>query len=213
MSSPGDKAKKNKIYRQLQDLIEKESSKASFACGGSISISKSATAKAKAQAQCSAPINLFWASATDDAVHKLTLPESSTESSVEQLAKDCTVASFGRGGQDVVDTAYRQAGKLDITQFASTFHPADFGLLENIEQILVPDMGKKPKDDTHSRKLIAERYKLNVCLPFAFLITSWVQCTYSVLGPSGHFRTHVDTPRSGSQIGSLVVCLPAAFQG
>jgi hypothetical protein len=171
MSSPGDKAKENKLYRQLQDLIEKESSKASFACGGSIPITNSSTAKAKAQS--SAPINLFWASASDEAAHKLTLPESSAKSSVEQLAKDCTLASFGRGGEDVIDTSYRQAGKLDITQFASTFHPADFGLLENIEQILVPDLGKKAKDDTHSRKLITELYKLNVCLPFTFLISCW----------------------------------------
>lgn len=161
MSDPRDQEKKNEIYRQLQDLIEKESSKASFACGGSISISANAAAEAKAQSQCSTPINLFWTSATDGVVRNLTLPESSTESSVEQLAKDCTVASFGRGGEDVVDIAYRQAGKLDITQFASTFHPADFGLLENVEQILVPDMGEKARDDTHSRKLIAELYKLN----------------------------------------------------
>lgn len=32
-------------------------------------------------------------------------------------------------------------------------------------------------------------------------------------GPSGLFRKHVDTPRSESQIGSLVVCLPSKFKG
>ncbi|KAL2008230.1 hypothetical protein VTN00DRAFT_8212 [Thermoascus crustaceus] len=32
-------------------------------------------------------------------------------------------------------------------------------------------------------------------------------------GPSGLFRTHVDTPRSANQIGSLVVCLPSQFKG
>jgi hypothetical protein len=47
-----------------------------------------------------------------------------------------------------------------------------------------------------SRGIRAELYKLNV---------------YS--GPSGHFKPHVDTPRSGMQVGSLVVCLPVAFQG
>jgi hypothetical protein len=195
MSFPGDKAEKNKIYRQLQDLIEKESSEASFACGGSISISKSATAKAKAQAQSSAPINLFWKSGTDEAVHTLTLPESSTESYVEQLAKDCIVASFGRGGKNVIDTAYRQAGKLDTTQFASTFHPADFGVLENIEQILVPDMGKKAKDETHSRKLIAELYKLNVCLPFASLITCWASM-YLLRLRYTQYRSVISVPMS-----------------
>lgn len=32
-------------------------------------------------------------------------------------------------------------------------------------------------------------------------------------GPSRLFQEHVDTPRSESQIGSLVVCLPSRFQG
>jgi hypothetical protein len=32
-------------------------------------------------------------------------------------------------------------------------------------------------------------------------------------GPSGISRPHVDTPRSESQLGSLVVCLPSAFTG
>lgn len=42
----------------------------------------------------------------------------------------------------------------------------------------------------------AELYKLNI---------------YS--GPSGKFKAHVDTPRSETQVGSLVVCLPCAFEG
>ena len=46
------------------------------------------------------------------------------------------------------------------------------------------------------RGLRAESYKLN---------------TYS--GPSGMFKPHVDTPRSDTQVGSLVVCLPVAFEG
>lgn len=46
------------------------------------------------------------------------------------------------------------------------------------------------------RGIRAELYKLNA---------------YS--GPSGMFKAHVDTPRSETQIGSLVVALPVAFQG
>lgn len=33
------------------------------------------------------------------------------------------------------------------------------------------------------------------------------------MGPSGLLRKYIDTPRSESQIGSLVVCLPSAFKG
>ena len=47
-----------------------------------------------------------------------------------------------------------------------------------------------------SRGIRAELYKLNV---------------YS--GPSGMFKAHVDTPRSETQIGSLVVALPCMFRG
>lgn len=32
-------------------------------------------------------------------------------------------------------------------------------------------------------------------------------------GPSGKFKPHVDTPRSPSQFGSLVVCLPVEHKG
>lgn len=32
-------------------------------------------------------------------------------------------------------------------------------------------------------------------------------------GPRGRFRAHVDTPRSASQFGSLVVCLPTEHEG
>ncbi|RMY69556.1 hypothetical protein D0862_14857 [Hortaea werneckii] len=46
------------------------------------------------------------------------------------------------------------------------------------------------------RGLRAELYKLNV---------------YSA--PGGVFKPHVDTPRSATQIGSLVVCLPVEFSG
>lgn len=160
-------------FSQLQRLIEEECSKASFACGGSIIVKKDSTAKDKAKAQSSGPINLFWASPKDEEIHRLAFPAQSTGSSVSQLANDCTVASFGRGGEDVVDTDYRRAGKLDTTHLASNFHPTEFGILENIEQILLPAMGDKAKDETHSRKLIADLYKLNVCVLFALLITNW----------------------------------------
>ncbi|CAG8039190.1 unnamed protein product [Penicillium salamii] len=36
---------------------------------------------------------------------------------------------------------------------------------------------------------------------------------YVYSGPSGLFKSHVDTPRSTDQIGSLVVCLPSPFRG
>ena len=42
----------------------------------------------------------------------------------------------------------------------------------------------------------AELYKLNICS-----------------GLGGHFKAHVDTPRSSGMFGSLVGCLPTQFSG
>lgn len=44
-----------------------------------------------------------------------------------------------------------------------------------------------------------------------YKIDAYITQVYS--GPSGHFRKHVDTPRSSQQVGSLVVCLPSSFTG
>ncbi|KAI7390223.1 hypothetical protein D0859_17006, partial [Hortaea werneckii] len=59
-----------------------------------------------------------------------------------------------------------------------------------------PDLLQDKERRMLCRGLRAELYKLNV---------------YS--GPEGFFKPHVDTPRSASQIGSLVVCLPVEFSG
>ncbi|RMY49366.1 hypothetical protein D0864_14733 [Hortaea werneckii] len=59
-----------------------------------------------------------------------------------------------------------------------------------------PDLLQDKDQRMLCRGLRAELYKLNV---------------YS--GPEGFFKPHVDTPRSASQIGSLVVCLPVEFSG
>ncbi|KAL4884962.1 hypothetical protein BJY04DRAFT_214846 [Aspergillus karnatakaensis] len=138
----------------------------------------------------SSPINVFWSKGDDSVACKLVLPTdgSSPEASpeaVERLTTDCDPASFGRGERDVLDPEYRRAGEMNVNQFATSFHPADFGILENVGQVLLPSI---------SRDISNKRTKV-----------------YS--GPSGHFRKHVDTPRSDTQIGSLVVCLPSLFKG
>lgn len=170
MSQPtaSERESQNEVYRELQSVIEDECSKTSFACGGSISISRDCDVTQKVHTQSSDPVSIFWLSSNDNGgVRYVALPPKLTPDpnspSIEELASDCTTASFGRGGEDVIDPEYRRAGKMDTTQFASSFHPADFGLLENIEQILLPEFEGKPEDHTCSRKLVADLYKLNVC--------------------------------------------------
>lgn len=80
---------------------------------------------------------------------------------LQRLISNCDPASFGRGNQDVMDPEYRKAAKLNPDQFATNFHPADYGLIEHIEQILLPGICSK-EDKMHLRKLHAELYKFNV---------------------------------------------------
>jgi hypothetical protein len=81
----------------------------------------------------------------------------------------------------------------------------DLVLLDILAEACPPDDRAQPtmnQDDDNTKLagtnmgIRAELYKLNI---------------YG--GPSGKFRVHVDTPRSETQIGSLVVCLPSKFEG
>ena len=212
------------------------------------------------------------------------------------LISTCEPATFGRGGRDVYDEQYREATKLDTEDFLTDFCPYEMGILDIIQQLLMPSVKRKmtestpkesqedvpaikadvellhaavdgsteldsmtlteiltsrspddlasimrlyktrhegaldevleqrldgadvvlldilaeahstddeDKDDDNNTQsaemslgIRAELYKLNI---------------YS--GPSGKFKAHVDTPRSETQIGSLVVCLPSKFKG
>ncbi|KAJ5729276.1 uncharacterized protein N7483_003784 [Penicillium malachiteum] len=143
------------------------------------------TEKAKiTTAKPSDPIIICWDAKPDDIeAQKLVLPQGSG-------ADD--IASFASKLQQLVSAA----GELEPQRFATSFHPADFGIIDSIEQILVPQLNLMNKELIAIRHVELELYKLNI---------------YS--GPSGVFQKNVDTPRSESQIGSLVVCLPSQFEG
>ena len=115
---------------------------------------------------------------------------------IRDMCSSCQAATFGRQGQDVYDATYREALKLEPSQFTTNFHPHDYGILDDLAQILLPSYLGGNRKDEDLLGVHAELYKLNV---------------YSA--PSGIFKSHVDTPRSGNQFGSLVVCLPASHEG
>ncbi|KAJ3152392.1 hypothetical protein HK101_001807 [Irineochytrium annulatum] len=103
---------------------------------------------------------------------------------MEMLVKACEPASFGLGSKDVYDPTYRSALKLNPDEFAISNDPRSF-LVEKVTAILTSE----------DRGFISELYKLNV------------------YGPGDHFKAHVDSPRSDTMFGSLVVCLPSAHTG
>ena len=107
------------------------------------------------------------------------------EAASQQLLSACSVASFGMGSKKVTDKSYRDAFKLEPDRFATTFQLCDTPILGEIQMLMVPDVCA----------IRADLYKLNI------------------YAPGGHFKAHVDTPRSERMFGSLVVCLPTQFCG
>ena len=76
--------------------------------------------------------------------------------------------------------------KLDPDQFLTSFELCNTTILDEITTLMVPDI----------HHLRFELNKLNIHA-----------------APGGHFKAHVDTPRSEQMFGSLVVCLPTCFSG
>jgi hypothetical protein len=82
---------------------------------------------------------------------------------LQELIRDCVPATFGRGEQDVLGPAYRKARRMDTKAFATTFDLAQFSILENVEQILLPSVGNDNESKMQLRKLSARLCNLNVC--------------------------------------------------
>ncbi|KAK8859871.1 oxidoreductase 2OG-Fe(II) oxygenase family protein [Apiospora arundinis] len=177
-----------------------------FACGGSLPVGEPTntaegatkvpvpTGDAKKQHD---PITIRWDVNDSKDVDKLNLPlipgaGVGGETSLKRLVQHCQPATFGRDGKDVYDESYRRASKMDPTAFCTTFNPYTPGIIDTVAQVLLPSV----YDSVTHRGVRAELYKLNV---------------YSA--PSGKFKSHVDTPRSREQFGSLVVCLPVEHEG
>ncbi|KAI1270956.1 hypothetical protein F5Y07DRAFT_384517 [Xylaria sp. FL0933] len=152
------------------------------------------------QTRLSPPITLRWDpqnSSTPASQCRITFPiEDGQQEILTGLLRDMQPATFGFQGKDIYDESYRKASKLDTSQFSSTFNPYELGIVDAVAQLLLPNLQLGGKASALKRGVRAELYKLNV---------------YS--SPSGQFHTHVDTPRSVDQFGSLVVCLPVAHTG
>ncbi|PIA93152.1 hypothetical protein CB0940_05228 [Cercospora beticola] len=196
--------------RDLSEALQKQSRKALFTCGGQVSNPQDAhnthndrlVPSSGSKAVATKPVSIRWGA--DERGRTISLPITwpSDQAAYQQLIEDCVPATFGRNGQDVYDESYRRAGALGTEHFMTDFCPYKAGIIDSVAQLLLPPFtGDLRSDKDMSEKRLArgiraELYKLNV---------------YS--GPSGMFKPHVDTPRSSSQIGSLVVCLPTAFSG
>ena len=109
---------------------------------------------------------------------------SNGESHLDGLIEACSVASFGMNGETITDKTYRDALKLEPDRFFTDFSVSNTSILFEIKK-LVPQMDN----------IRTQLNKLNI------------------YGTGGHFRSHIDTPKSKEMFGSLVVCLPYQFTG
>jgi len=188
------------MLNELSSALKSEQIRAAFTCGGTIPVncdvrrdhqgklSPRTQRKVDNQTITTKPVTIrFGPTGTGQVLNVPTDVEQ--DSAFKELLDIVQPAQFGLNGRNVYDEEYRKATQLDPTEFCTNFSPYEMGIVDIISQALVPTV-------SDSRGIRAELYKLNV---------------YS--GPSGRFKAHVDTPRSDKQIGSLVVCLPSAFEG
>lgn len=87
-----------------------------------------------------------------------------TDDRLKALADACHKATFGLNDKDVLDEAYRKAGKMDTTEFATLLSPGALGLLDIIATNLL--RGKKS-----AAEIEAKLYKLNVYGTSRYLIS------------------------------------------
>ena len=120
----------------------------------------------------------------DGEIEKIVLPGADA-AALTKLVSASSVASFGKGNQQVIDLSYRNSHEIVPDKLTTLFCPYNTNILREIETVMVP-----------YRSIRAELYKLNL-----------------YTGPGGCFKSHVDTPHSGDMFGSLVVCLPTQFSG
>lgn len=140
------------VSKSIAQALSKLLPNSTYACGGTIKVAPSATQPSSAE-----PITIRWDSATS--IEKITLPLAAGDhESVEKLVAGTQPASFGFQGQDVIDETYRKASKLDTSAFSTNFCPYEAGIIDDIDQALLP------KVPSSAQGIRAELYKLNVSL-------------------------------------------------
>ena len=156
------------LLQKLASAVDGHAATATFACGGSIPIRDLATSNLLFDAQnLVPPVTIRWdAAESNKSQSKIRFPLPDDDISRETfnlLLQRCNPATFGFGGHDILDETYRKAAKLDPSDFSTNFHPHDYGILDSIQQILLPSTIKGGQGvGIGPQGIRAELYKLNV---------------------------------------------------
>lgn len=158
------------LLQKLASAVNGHAATATFACGGSVPLSELSTGNFGPGVQnLLSSVTIRWDS--KDSYYKQSkisfpLPhhDDVSRKMLNFLLHYCEPATFGVGGRDVLDEKYRKAGKLDTSQFSTNFHPHDCGILDAIQQILLPSTIRGGQGiGIGPQGVRAELYKLNVC--------------------------------------------------
>jgi len=82
-------------------------------------------------------------------------PNGVDNTQLEDLTKVCDAATFGLGGEDVLDETYRKAWKLDPSKFCTQFDVVRSGILSTVHDALL-------QFEESTNIMEAHLYKLNV---------------------------------------------------
>lgn len=142
------------VISELRSVLDGQRMAATFACGGKITTSPAQKDKYVSHTD----VFMFYEDREGHA-HRLNFPASDND--LETLASNCDPATFGVLNEERLDLEYRSAWKLDETKFLTSFHPGECDIMEIVGQILAPI----PSNLGNHSAIVAELYKLNVCLP------------------------------------------------
>ena len=170
LSDQGAQDSNTTLLQKLASAVDGHAATATFACGGSLPVVDFGTDKGGRKTQNLVPsITLRWdaRNAGNNTQSKVSFPLADDDNVSRQifnnLLHNCDPATFGVGGRDVLDEEYRKAVKLDTSDFSTNFHPHDCGILDSIQQILLPSTIKGGQGiGIGPQGVRAELYKLNV---------------------------------------------------
>lgn len=171
----------NGTISYLDNWSSREKKPATFVCGGCVAIAPAETPVISYEQtrRTSPPVRIYWHD--KESTQNLVLPLSGDNNKNEILSQ-------------LPDT-------LDAKYFSSSFHPADYNILDGVDQVLLPGFSTHLQNQLGHQKISADLCGLNVISPQTCPVFS------------DNFVEKIDSLKSPYQLGSLVVCLPSPFKG
>lgn len=164
------------LLQKLSKAVNGHAATATFACGGSIPIAIPIGPSRDLLGSCP-PVTIRYDDEDPAAFKKATFPVFDEErflGAFHHLLMKTLAATFGLGGEDVLDETYRKARKLDPKDFSTNFHPHNVGIMVAVQQILMPSCLEKPVEVGDGTKGIrAELYKLNGSIARTIFLARW----------------------------------------